>query len=161
MKFKKSGSIILLLLIVSILHAQEPVFRLKDLNNQWKEFEDLKGSKLTVIDFWATWCQPCLRLIPQLNEMSEEFTPKGVNFIGVSVDGTRNQSKIQPFTQSLGVSYPILRDVNSDLMLDLGVSVVPTLMVYDVEGELIFFHEGYRPGDEDIIRKHLETYLAE
>lgn len=157
----KWEAVIALLLVVSNLHAQEPVFRLRDLDNQWKEYEDLKGSNLTVIDFWATWCQPCLRLIPELSEMSDEFSPGGVNFIGVSVDGPRNQSKIKPFIQSMGVSYPILRDIDSELMAELGASVVPTLMVYDKEGELILFHEGFRPGDEEVIRKYLESYLAE
>ena len=88
-----------LLLIATILHGQEPVFRIRDLDDQWKEYEDLKGDRLTVIDFWATWCQPCIRSIPLLNEISEEFADKGVSFFGVSIDGPRNQSKIKPFVQ--------------------------------------------------------------
>jgi thiol-disulfide isomerase/thioredoxin len=149
-----------LLLIATVLHGQDPVFRLRDLDNQWKEYEDLKGDRLTVIDFWATWCQPCIRSIPLLNEISNEFADKGVRFFGVSIDGPRNQSKIKPFIESMGVSYPILRDVNSELMSELGVTAVPTLLVIDAEGELTYFHEGYRPGDEEIIRNHIEDHLA-
>ena len=150
----------ILLLIATALYSQEPYFRLRDLDNQWKEYEDLQGSQLTVIDIWATWCQPCIRAIPILNDMAEEFGERGVNFIGVSIDGPRNQSKITPFIQSMGVTYPILRDVNSELMSELGVSAVPTLLLYDKEGELVYFHEGFRPGDELTIRNHIEEHLA-
>jgi len=147
------------IVLVSSTHAQEPYFRLKDLSNQWKGYNDLKGNSLTVIDFWATWCHPCIRSIPHLNEMAAEFADRGVSFIGISVDGPRNQSKISPFTQSLGISYPILRDLNSELMSELGVTAVPTLLIYNADGEQIFLHEGFRPGDELSIRKALVSFL--
>jgi thiol-disulfide isomerase/thioredoxin len=133
-----------LLIIVAIISAgilsmdaQEPDFRLRDLDNRWIEYHDIKGPRITVIDFWATWCQPCVRSIPVLIELSEELKKEGVNFVGISVDGTRNQSKIKPFAQSMGITYPVLRDVNSDLMADLGISAVPTLLVYDSEGTIV------------------------
>ena len=148
-----------LLFASATVSAQEPWFRLKDLSNQWKEYGDLKGEKLTVIDFWATWCQPCVRSIPHLNEMAAEFSELGVHFIGISVDGPRNQSKVAPFTRSLGITYPILRDTNSELMTELGVSAVPTLIIYDSDGEQVYYHEGFRPGDEESIRETIEALL--
>jgi thiol-disulfide isomerase/thioredoxin len=152
-------AVLLLLFILPGINAQEPYFRLKNLSNQWQEYDDLKGSKLTVIDFWATWCQPCIRSIPHLDKMASDYADQGVNFIGVSIDGPRNQSKIAPFTRSLGVSYPILRDINSELMLELGVSAVPTLLIYNAEGALVHIHEGFRPGDELSIRENIESFL--
>ena len=141
------------------MYAQEPHFRLKDLSNQWKEYDDLRGSSLTVIDFWATWCQPCVQSIPHLNTMSAQYAERGVAFIGVSIDGPRNQSKIGPFVKSMGVSYPILRDINSELMSELNVSAVPTLLIYDSSGELVNIHEGFRPGDELIVSEMIESAL--
>lgn len=145
--------------LVSGVYAQEPYFRLKDLSNQWKEYDDLKGPRLTVIDFWATWCQPCVQAIPHLNTMSAQYAERGVAFIGVSVDGPRNQSKISPFIKSMGVAYPILRDINSELMSELNVTAVPTLLIYDSSGELVHIHEGFRPGDEDLISEMIESSL--
>jgi thiol-disulfide isomerase/thioredoxin len=135
------------------------VFELKDIDNQWKSYDDIKGEKLTIIDFWATWCQPCLRSIPELNTLFEEMAPRGVNFVGISVDGPRNQSKLKPFTNSLGVSYPILRDVNSEVMSDMNVTSVPTLLLYDADGTLLFLHEGFRPGDTELLREEIEKHL--
>jgi len=160
-KTKRTGAALVLLISISVIQAQEPYFRLKDIDNQWKEYNDLKGSSLTVIDFWATWCQPCIRSIPLLNDMANEFADQGVRFIGVSIDGTRNQSKIGPFIQSMGVSYPILRDLDSELMSDLGVTAVPTLLIYGAEGDQLFFHEGFRPGDEIMIRQHIEQHIGQ
>ena len=159
MNIMKAGAMGILLLNIIISWGQEPDFRLRDLDNKWQEYSDLKGTELTVIDFWATWCQPCVRSIPLLNEIAQEFNGMGVKFIGVSIDGPRNQSKIKPFVQSMGVEYPIIRDMDSELMSELGVTAVPTLMLYDAEGELIFFHEGFRPGDEELIRDHIEKHL--
>jgi len=148
-----------LLLLVNISWSQDPIFRLRDLDNAWQEYSDLKGTQLTVIDFWATWCQPCVRSIPLLSELEKEYRDRGVSFIGVSIDGPRNQAKIKPFIQSMGVKYPIIRDMDSELMSDLSVTAVPTLILYDARGEQIFFHEGFRPGDEEIIRDHIEKHL--
>lgn len=153
-------SVVFLLLLTINASGQEPVFRLRDLDNQWKEYHELKGDRITVIDFWATWCQPCVRSIPLLNEMAEEFEPKGVRFIGISIDGPRNQSKIKPFIQSMGVDYPIIRDVDSELMSELAVTAVPTLLIYNGEGELVYFHEGFRPGDEQTIRDHIDKHIS-
>lgn len=141
------------------LFAQVPVFELKDIDNQWATYDDVKGETLTVIDFWATWCQPCLRSIPKLNSLYEEFESRGVNFIGISVDGPRNQAKLKPFTSSMGVSYTVLRDVNSEVMTDMNVTSVPTLLIYDSEDNLLFLHEGFRPGDEEILKEELEKHL--
>ena len=156
------GSITLTILVLSAISllSKEPIFRLRDLDQQWIEFKDVKGEQLTVIDFWATWCQPCIRSIPLLNEISKEYSDRGVRFIGVSIDGPRNQSKIKPFVQSLGVTYPILRDVNSEMMSDLNVTAVPSMLVFSANGDQLYFHEGFRPGDEKIIRNHLEEFLS-
>ena len=96
-----------------------------------------KDGKIRIVNFWATWCQQCVRSIPVLIELSIELKKEDVNFVGISVDGTRNQLKIKPFAQSMGITYPVLRDVNSDLMADLGISAVPTLLVYDSEGTIV------------------------
>ena len=96
-----------------------------------------------------------------LNKLSAEYENQGVKFIGVSVDGPRNQAKVKPFVSSLGLSYPIVRDMDSELMSELGVTALPTLLIYRKDGELLHTHEGFRPGDEELIRKHIEAYLTQ
>lgn len=160
MKSNRTGLLLgLMLLVQGALYAQQPYFELPDLDNTLQSYAELSGEKLTVIDFWATWCQPCLRSLPELNELYKAYSAKGVNFIGISIDGPRNQSKLKPFVHSMGVDYPILRDVNSEVMSEMNVSTVPTLLLLDGKGEVLFYHEGYRPGDEAFIRKKIEENL--
>lgn len=59
----------------------------------------------------------------------------------------------------MGITYPILRDMDSELMSDLSVTAVPALLIYGADGEQLYFHEGFRPGDEEIIQSHIEEFL--
>jgi cytochrome c biogenesis protein CcmG/thiol:disulfide interchange protein DsbE len=97
--------------------------------------------------------------IPELNELYLEFCDQGVNFVGISIDGPRNQSKLKPFVNSLGVKYTVLLDINSEVASDFNVSSVPTLIIFDSEGEIVFLHEGFRPGDDILIKEQIEKYL--
>jgi cytochrome c biogenesis protein CcmG/thiol:disulfide interchange protein DsbE len=149
----------LIFLSITGLYSQKPTIELKDINNIMLTYSEFEGDKLTVIDFWATWCPPCIKSIPELNRLYLEFQEQGVNFVGISIDGPRNQSKLKPFVNSLGVKYTVLRDVNSEVASDYDVSSVPTLMIFDSEGEIVFLHEGFRPGDDKLIREQIEKYL--
>jgi len=152
-----------LLFVFSTLLSQGKVddFQLRNTENRLLSYSDLEGEKLTVIDFWATWCQPCIRSIPRLLDLNESFKNSGVKFIGVSVDGPRNSSKVRPFTRSMGITYPILLDVNSDVMADLMVTAVPTLLIVDQSGNIVYRHEGFNAGDEEIIKEEIDKHLTE
>ena len=154
---------LLALCLFSSVSAQQKVnnFRLKNLDNRQTSFESLKGETLTVIDFWATWCKPCVKSLPKLVELSHDLKDDGVNFVGISIDGPRNLAKVKPFARSLGVDYPILLDTNSEIMAKLGVRAVPSLLVINAEGEIVYFHEGYKPGEEELIREEIQKLLNE
>jgi len=134
-------------------------FELRNLENQTVTFEDLKGESLTVVDFWATWCKPCIYSIPKLEEIYLEFADEGVNFIGVSVDSPRNLSKVRPMAASLGITYPVVLDPNSETMSNWNILAVPTLLVINEDNEVLYFHEGFKPGDEELIRGELNQLL--
>jgi thiol-disulfide isomerase/thioredoxin len=136
-------------------------FSLKNLENRTTTYEDLKGEKLTVIDFWATWCKPCIKSIPKFIEMNDELETLGVSFVGISVDGPRNLSKVKPFAKSLGIDYPVLLDTDNTLMTRLRVQAVPTLLIVNSEDEVVYFHEGYAPGEEKKIEAEIKKLLEE
>jgi len=136
-------------------------FTLKDLNQKSVSISDIQGENLTVIDFWATWCQPCIRSLPKLVEMSKELETKGVRFVGVSIDSPRNISKVKPFASSMGITYPVLVDPSGELMGELNVLAVPTLLIVDNDLNIVYTHEGFNAGDEVDIREEIEKLLAE
>jgi len=158
--------IILITLLSGLLIAAAPEqkignFKLKDVKNKWQELDKLKGEKLTVIDFWATWCKPCVNAIPELVKISDKYKNKGVAFISINVDGNRGRQKIRPMARSLGINFPVLLDTNGRVQKKLGISAVPSLLIIDAEGRLLVFHKGYRSGDEIVIEKEIKDYLGE
>ena len=135
-------------------------FSLKDTENQTVRLSEISGKSLTVIDFWATWCQPCIRSIPRLVDLSEVYKDQGVAFIGISVDSPRNLSKVKPFARSMGIRYPVLLDSSGELMGELNVTAVPTLLIIDSNNRILYMHEGFSAGDEVAIREEIDKQLG-
>lgn len=150
--------LILALTLSMAVNAQEVDFYLPDLENEEFSFEDLKGEKLTLIDFWATWCKPCSQLIPSLNTFQTTWSGD-LKVIGISIDSPRSMNKIKPYVTAMGVNYSILLDSDQDVSSDLNISAIPTLLLVDAEGTIVWTHEGYTLGDEKIIEQKIIYYL--
>lgn len=144
-----------------IVFAQLPEIEVKDIDQNLISLDELNGEKLTVVDFWATWCKPCVTAIPKLNSIYEELGPLGIQFVGVNVDGPRNQSKVKPFSKALNIKYPIILDPDQDLVNEFHVIAFPTLIVLNKMGKEVFIHEGFNPGDEKLIQKELSKILKD
>jgi len=158
-------SIYLFFAIVCLSHLSNaqtvPNFLLKDIEHQMQSFENLKGEKLTLIDFWATWCKPCIKAIPGLNEIYKEYKVKGVNIIGVNCDGPRSISKVEPMSNALAIQYPVLLYIDSALRIDLDVNYYPTLVMVNQKNEIVWIHEGYGHGDDELIKQQIEKHLRD
>lgn len=149
-----------IILFSSYLQAQKVAdFRLLDSQNAMRSFLELKGEKLTVIDFWATWCKPCVKAIPELNTIYENYKEKGIAFISINCDGPRSIAKAIPMGNSLKINYPLLLDINSDVKNQLNLSAFPTLIIINPEGKIVWIHEGYGNGYAEEVTKELEKQL--
>lgn len=158
----KTRSLLLILLCAAFFSsAQISDFQLESLDKQRLSIADLKGSELTIVDFWASWCKPCVSAIPKINSIYSDFSEKGVAVVGVNVDGPRNQAKVKPMAKSLGVKYPILLDPDQELVSEYNVTVFPTLIVLNKKGKQVFVHEGFNPGDEKKIKEELAALLSD
>ena len=135
-------------------------FELENVDQEYVSYSQIKGTKATVIDFWATYCGPCVRSIPELVKMQADFKDKGVQIIGVNVDGPRNQPKVKPFIESFDVNYPVLLDLNREVMGLFNVNAMPSLLILNSDDKIIFSHEGFRAGDEIEIREQLEKLIG-
>jgi len=134
-------------------------FELKDIENNIRVYQEIKGEKLTLIDFWATWCKPCNKAIPELNKIYGLFKNKGVEIIGINCDGPRSVSKVAPLSKSLNIEYPVLIDINSEIKTELNIIALPTLLIVDTYGKVLWIHEGFVPGDTEIIISEIEKLL--
>ena len=151
----------LLFLVVPLYGFGQDVdnFRLEDINGKSISFDELKGEKLTLLDFWATWCKPCVSSIPKLIALAGEYDSTQVSLVGINIDSPRNLSKVKPFVESLGVNYPILLDINQEVYRDLNITAIPTLLLVNEDNDIIFIHEGFLPGDEISIQEEINKYL--
>lgn len=90
--------------------------------------------RVTLVNFWATWCPPCVEEAPSLEKFARQMQPLGVRVVGVSVD--QNLPDLQKFISSYHLTYPILRDPNQSLAGRFGTHMFPETYIFDRDGRL-------------------------
>ncbi len=143
----------LLLMFSSVALAQDkiPNIQLKDLSGNMIDANQLENEgKPMIISFWATWCKPCVRELNAVNDQYIDWQDEtGVKLIAVSVDDSRNSSRVKPFVTSQGWEYEVYLDENQELKRALNVNNIPHTFLVDGNGEIVWQHNGYMTGDED------------
>ncbi len=103
----------------------------------------LLKEKIILVNFWATWCGPCIKEIPDLIKLKEEFGEKNFEIIGVSID--RSITPVVEFSKNFGFNYLSLHDPEAKLLDAFGGSVgIPTTYLIDQEGKIINKYIGAR-----------------
>ena len=159
---KETVFILGLMLVLFLNHLSAQViddFYLENISNEQVSLDEIKGDKITIIDFWATWCKPCTKAMPKLNKLYHEYKEAGVSVIGISCDGPRSISKVGAVANSLKIDYPILKDIDCEIMNSYQYQVFPTLLILNAENEVVYVHEGFGSGDELEIKKMIEKHL--
>lgn len=116
-----------------------PDFALSDLSGNQVTMASLRG-KTVVVDFWATWCPPCIFQIPILNTIQEKHASDGVVVIGVAVDA-EGLDVVKPYAEENGVEYTILIG-DEGLARKFGAPGFPALAIVDPEGRIDSMHVG-------------------
>jgi peroxiredoxin len=114
-------------------HKREHLdFTLKDLSGKAWTFSELRG-KVVLVNFWATWCPPCRKEMPDLEALYERFGAKGLVVLGISDE---EAAKVEPFIRDRKVSFPVLLDPDRKVNETFVVEGIPKSFVYDREGKL-------------------------
>jgi thiol-disulfide isomerase/thioredoxin len=101
---------------------------------------DLKG-QLVVLDFWASWCEPCRQSVPILNQVAKELATEGVRVYGINSEAFAPQV-VDRVAQRWGIAYPVLQDPDAAIMQAYDVSALPTLYLIDRKGIVRRTHAG-------------------
>lgn len=115
-------------------------FNLPTTDGKQLKLSDYKG-KVVILDFWATWCPPCRKGIPDLVELKKKYGSKGVEIIGISVD-QETKPDVVPFIKEYGINYPIVYGNTNVYQQYGGIRAIPTSFIIDKEGKIVASYEG-------------------
>ena len=140
--------------------ANVPNFVLEDLDGKKVSLADLRADGPVVIDFWATWCKPCIRELPHLDELRKKYAKDGLKVVAISIDDTRSVAKVKSYVQTHDYGFQVLLDSNQRVLRQLQGTGVPYLVVVSADGQRVYSHSGYREGDEEALAKVVAEMMA-
>ena len=115
----------------------------------------------TVISFWATWCLPCKKEHPALQQMKEDLADYDLQLITISIDSPRSLAKVKSYVKSKGFEFTWLLDPNGEVSQELLVKEVPFTMLVNSKGKVVYTHSGYRKGDEKYLKTEIHKLLKQ
>lgn len=136
--------------------AKAPEFSLQDINGKTVKLSDHKN-KIVILDFWATWCPPCRKGIPDLIKLQKKYKDQLV-IIGISLD-TDTKKDVVPFAKNYGINYPVVYG-NQEVVNNYGgIEAIPTSFVIDKKGNIVQNFVGLMPIStyEEIIQNLLNS----
>ena len=114
-----------------------PSFQLPDLSARKIELKAVyQKNKVTLVNFWATWCPPCRVEIPEFNRIYQEYRGKGLEILAVNTWDDSNPEKIKEFVDRAGMEFPILLDTEGNVATRYGVRGIPTTVIIGPTGHI-------------------------
>lgn len=132
-----------------------PPFTLDSLNGAGKA--TVGPGKVTIVDFWATWCEPCKKSFPKYAELYTKYKASGLEIVGVSVDDEKGE--IPGFAKTYGAKFPVGWDDGHKIASKWSPPGMPSAFILDKKGVVRFVHQGYKPGEEEEIEKQVKSLL--
>ena len=114
--------------------------------------------QVVYIDFWASWCGPCRKSFPWMNDIQNRYRSKGLKIIAVNVDSDSQLARA--FLQEHPAKFDIAYDAKGQLASQFGVSVMPSSYLIDRQGKVVFVHKGFLEKDTAELERRIQSVLA-
>lgn len=126
-----------------------PDFSLTGLDGKSHRLSDFKG-QVVFLNFWATWCAPCVLEMPSIERLYQSLKDKGLTVITINTDDSSSEEKVKKFVDTYGLNFKILRDPNFSVLDSYRVSGFPETFLIDREGKFLSFKDPKT--DSDLVR---------
>ena len=148
-------------LAVPINFAQNrvPNIKLKKLNGKSVMLYNYLKEGPVLINFWATWCSPCKKEMVYLDQFEKEYKDKGFSILSVSTDSQKSLSQVRSYIRSKKYTFTVFQDPNSQTFKKLNGNIMPTNILINKDGKILWRHYGYLPGDEIDMEKEIRSAL--
>ncbi len=138
-----------------------PDFTVKRATGKGKiALSNLSGN-VVVIDFWGTFCEPCKKSFPKLQDLSQKYGGNGLRVVAISEDEPEDKDKIPEFAQTYGAKFAIGWDEDKSVARHYKPETMPSSFIVDRKGIVRFAHVGYHDGEEVSLEKELKSLLDE
>ena len=118
-----------------------------------------KIGNVVYVDFWASWCAPCAKSMPFLNELHEQFSSKGLEIVGIDVDDDKTDGL--KFLEKVPVVFSTVTNPDAQCAAAFGVQTMPSSYLIDRKGKLRYIELGFFSENKNDIRQKIEKLLAE
>jgi thiol-disulfide isomerase/thioredoxin len=149
-------------LFLSLSQAQgatAPDFNLRTPEGKRVNLKELLEDGPVLLDFWATWCKPCIKAMPKLSSIHEDYGTRGLTVLGINEDGPRGQARVKPFVRSRKIPFPIALDPDGSVRSRMQVAALPTTVLVAQDGEIVLRQVGFSPDHDGQLRATLDTLL--
>lgn len=166
---KKIAFLLLGLVVSTLSMAQDheplvvkqlPSVKLVDMNGKAVNTAELGFKGPVVISFWATWCSPCKRELNTIHELYTDWQEEtGVTLVAVTIDDEKTKAQVPVYVDGKGWEYLVLMDPNGDFKRAMGVNNVPHTFLIDQNGNIVYSHNNYAPGDEEKLYEEIKKLV--
>ena len=137
-----------------------PNIKLKDLKNNKVMLEDFYSQGPILMNFWTLSCEPCKKEMKHLSRINEKYAESGFQVVSINMDSPRTMRKVKQFVNSQKYSFRVLLDPRTELFRKIGGSVMPLVVLVNMDGTIEKRHIGYSPGDEVGLEKEIVEIIS-
>jgi peroxiredoxin len=135
-------------------------FSARDVDGKTLRLSDYLGKQAVLLDFWSTYCEPCLAEMPHLRKIYDEERAKGFVVIAVAMDGPETVADVPMFAKRNGMIFPVVLDEDSHVaQIYNPKKTAPLSVLIDKTGKVFRVREGYNPGDEKLVEADVRKVL--
>ncbi|MFC4800643.1 thiol-disulfide oxidoreductase ResA [Neobacillus sp. GCM10023253] len=128
-----------------------PDFVLTDMDGNKHRLSDYRGQGV-FLNFWGTWCPPCKKEMPYINNQYQQYKDKGVQVL--SIDIQESELQVNQFAEHYKLEFPIMIDTDKEVMTAYGINPLPATFLIDKNGEVVKYHTGEMT--EKMVREFME-----